>query len=354
VATWPPQLGLLYDDALRIVSPRLQVDSDQKARLLQDALRVYGGFRPDVDARYFIIASGSRSDALTAEILAAVHVTRNGAILGAEWPVGEVPPRYFGKKGIGWDTYPEGARVPSELHWIGRVPTATEEVQVFVKTLHYFQLGTPDAPTITGVAGANSWIYAIAARDDYGSTAAGETTEFLSTAAVAADLAGANAHVITWPRVRGARSYDVWLTDAPGVVATGLVTNVTTNTYTHASGAGSGATAPTANTTESGAPEDDWPAIIAKAGDLTCDELMSFGRDVIPDAFGGAPKDWQKIFDNAALQQLRFRERWTSIMFPTSPAGGAGSQGVLACTEIDHDSYLRPVFEYLRDDYTER
>jgi hypothetical protein len=135
-------------------------------------------------------------------------------------------------------------------------------------------------------------------------------------------------------------------------VTIGKLTNVSTTSFTHSSGQGDGATAPTLNATECGAGKNDWIAVVWKACDDTCHELMSLGRDTIPDAFGGAPKDWQKIFDNAAAQQDRFRKSWIAHMFPGSAAEGA-SAGAISFGDFHHDQAMTPMFAILRDDYVD-
>lgn len=169
-----------------------------------------------------------------------------------------------------WIEYEDNAAGTARIHYLigadaNNITQLANPSGVNAMALSITQLATPATPTITnvGTAGSTTDAYKIVAKSGAGATlgttpasAAGSTTTANAT------LSATNYNVITFAKVAGAVSYDIYRTTAAGTPSTtgkigtvlstnSLSTGIQTATYTfNDTGiAADGITAPTVNTT---------------------------------------------------------------------------------------------------------
>jgi hypothetical protein len=113
-------------------------------------------------------------------------------------------------------------------------------------------LSAPTAPTVTtvGAAGATSYTYAVSAYDGFGETLISTTT---TTTTGNATLTGSNYNRISWSRISGAVSYNIYRTASGGTPSsTGLIGTVNSSESTmqlNDTGLTASGSTPTSNTT---------------------------------------------------------------------------------------------------------
>lgn len=362
MATYPTSLSNAFEYKVKPVASI--IDSDIKERALRQAVREMSVHLPDIRT-FDEVGDGTKRPAMSSKLRAAIFALGGRPLerlLGIENPVDLDPPQDW--EDDDWDIAPRTMMClihpTSPTTWVlkERVVPAAEAFRVTAEVAHDYQLPTPDAPTITGTAGANAWVYKVAARDSAGVTAASSATTFNSAAATLAALAG-DPHTLTWPMVPYATSYDVYLTSAPGGsgATTGKIANTTALTLVHDTENGDAAAAPSTNTTETTLPEPARDPTAARGGSIALDAVMSYNVTSTGDGTGGAPIEWGEVIDNAAKLKAVLDAEFAMFVKKIVPGlkeaggGGAGSvRATVAFQNFQPDAvYGEPVLSLYRD-----
>lgn len=324
MATFPASLGAYFDDKIRAL--HAVIDPDQKERKLRQGLDHHSAVVPD-EQSFLIDGTGERRLPLTQEIIDSIRAWAAGdareAIVRVESPIDQAPELNWHSSW--WQLSPR-RRVPTHLVCLARTPSATEQVRLILKANHFFQLPAPAAPTLTvvGTPGAQTVEYLLVARDTHGATLPGPSTTLTTAPAV---LGPVDYVTVSWAEVRYAATYDLYRVQ--GGVDQGLLINVSTTTHDDQ---GSGCVTPGTvanmvpqiNTTETSLGTAARPFVAALGAHFGCKDIMGWGRDNLPDGFGGAPADWGAIFDRAERHSPLLLQEWRDFVNRVAGAGAAG------------------------------
>ena len=239
---------------------------------------------------------------------------------------------------------PEGDSLPTAIRYLESTPsTGTNNAEAYHNALHIYLRPPTSVTAVPGAtAGTTTYGYRVTAVDSAGETLASvESTLTTSNATVDAT----NFNTLTWDRVYGADSYNIYRTTAGGTPSsTGFIAAASvsdpTATYNDIGGAASG-TVPLVDTTETSL-ELRYLEAVARLAVCYCFEAIADKKAGFTDAnFEGSDTDFGSMIDRYASRCEALRAYYDRVVKGGDEAVGAAlTQKSFVPPPSDDSSYL--------------